>query len=102
MHFWVQDYASMAGQVTAARFFADCDDLRSEFVHGGDIRKARERAGARAGQLEVFDSDRESRRLAPWNPAQGGAQKFHTSLRDRDQRYTHGMGHVPAVVGVTV
>jgi hypothetical protein len=41
----------------AAKFFADCYDLRSELVHGGDIRKGRERAGARAGQLEVFVSD---------------------------------------------
>lgn len=38
----------------AEKFFADCYDLRSELVHGGDIRKARERAGATAGQLEVW------------------------------------------------
>jgi len=41
----------------APEFFAHCYDLRSELVHGGDIRKARQRAGAAVAQLEVFTAD---------------------------------------------
>jgi hypothetical protein len=39
------------------QLFIDCYDLRSQLVHGGDIRKARDQSGRLAGQLEVFVSD---------------------------------------------
>ena len=42
---------------SAPEFFWYCYDLRSDFVHGGTIREAREQANAAAAALEVFVSD---------------------------------------------
>ena len=41
----------------APKFFLDCYDLRSDLVHRGDIRNAREKAHMAASNLELFVSD---------------------------------------------
>jgi hypothetical protein len=48
--------AVYAGQ-SAPDFFEHCYHLRSELVHGGDIRKAREASASAVGELERFVSD---------------------------------------------